>query len=90
MSIRGKVLILATLHDTFPEPRYKNFVGELQLIKEAQQLKREVLLNNPTDLPVACEYMDRDSFDVVDSAADFFAMHYQNLESALVWRKCGI
>ena len=40
-------------------------------LKEAQQLKREVLLNNPTDLPVACEYMDRDSFDVVDSAGRF-------------------
>jgi D-lactate dehydrogenase len=68
----GKVLILATLHDTFPEPRYtKTLWVSCNSLEEAQQLKREVLLNNPADLPVACEYMDRDSFDVVDSAGRF-------------------
>ncbi len=40
-------------------------------LADAQNLKREVLLNNSKDLPIACEYMDRDSFDIIDNAGRF-------------------
>lgn len=65
----GKVLILATLHDTFALPKRQQmlWVGCPDL-KTAQKLKRNVLLTDPKNLPASCEYMDRDSFDVVDSA----------------------
>ena len=68
----SKVLILATLHDTFPKPRAtKTLWVSCSSLNEAQKLKKEVLLNNPTDLPISCEYMDRDSFDIVDDAGRF-------------------
>jgi D-lactate dehydrogenase len=65
----GKVLILATLHDTFATPKAKRtmWVG-CQSLEQAHKLKQEVLLANAEDLPVSCEYMDRDSFDVIDEA----------------------
>jgi D-lactate dehydrogenase len=65
----GKVLILATLHDTFPVPlKKKTYWIACSSLSEAQQLKRDVFMKTPEDLPVSCEYMDRDSVDVVDRA----------------------
>ena len=65
----GKVMILATLHDTFPQPSGRRTLWiSCSSIEEAHELKNKVLLNNPDDLPISCEYMDRDCFDVVDGA----------------------
>jgi len=65
----GKVLILATVHDTFPKPaRSKTYWVSFADLDTALAFRREVCLDNPSDLPVSVEYMDRDSFDVVDGA----------------------
>lgn len=65
----GKVMILATLHDTFPCPTEKRTLWvTCGSMEEAQLLKREVLMVSAEDLPISCEYMDRDCFDVIDSA----------------------
>ena len=65
----GKVMILASIHDSFPVPTSKRTLWlSCRSLEQAQALKREVLLCTPTDLPISCEYMDRDCFDVVDSA----------------------
>lgn len=65
----GKVLILATVHDTFPKPQEKKtFWISCTDFNTAQKFRKEVCLDNPTDLPLSIEYMDRDSFDVIDKA----------------------
>ena len=65
----GKVLILATVHDTFPKPEQsKTYWVSFADLETALAFRREVCLDNPSDLPVSVEYMDRDSFDVVDGA----------------------
>jgi D-lactate dehydrogenase (quinone) len=65
----GKVLILATVHDTFPQPAAtKTFWISFKDLETALNFRREVCLANPDDLPVSVEYMDRDTFDVVDQA----------------------
>ena len=63
----GKVIILATVHDTFPKPKEtKTFWISFDSLETALQFRRQVCLENAKDLPVSCEYMDRDAFDVVD------------------------
>jgi D-lactate dehydrogenase len=63
----GKVLILASVHDTFPKPsKAKTFWISFDSFETALQFRRKVCLDNPNDLPVSMEYMDRDSFDVID------------------------
>ena len=63
----GKVVILATVHDTFPVPKKKRvFWVSFPDIETTLAFRREVCLNNPTDLPISCEYMDRDSVDIID------------------------
>jgi len=63
----GKVLILASVHDTFPKPaKAKTFWISFDSFDTALEFRRQVCLNNPNDLPVSMEYMDRDSFDVID------------------------
>lgn len=63
----GKVLILASVHDTFPKPaKAKTFWISFDSFETALQFRRQVCLDNPNDLPVSMEYMDRDSFDVID------------------------
>jgi D-lactate dehydrogenase len=65
----GKVLILASVHDTFPRPsRTKTFWISFDSLETTLQFRRQVCLDNPNDLPVSLEYMDRDSFDVIDRA----------------------
>jgi D-lactate dehydrogenase len=63
----GKVLILATVHDTFPKAnKNKSFWISFEDFQTAQMFRKEVCLNNPKDLPISVEYMNRDSFDVID------------------------
>lgn len=63
----GKVVILATVHDTFPAPKEKRmFWVSFPDIETALAFRREVCLNNPTDLPISCEYLDRDAVDIID------------------------
>eukprot|EP00535_Pseudo-nitzschia_heimii_P011572 CAMPEP_0197196522 /NCGR_PEP_ID=MMETSP1423-20130617/32402_1 /TAXON_ID=476441 /ORGANISM="Pseudo-nitzschia heimii, Strain UNC1101" /LENGTH=700 /DNA_ID=CAMNT_0042650327 /DNA_START=186 /DNA_END=2288 /DNA_ORIENTATION=- len=68
----GKVLILATVHDTFESPRSsKSFWLSFEDLETANKFKTEVCLDNPADLPISLEYMDRDSFDIIDQAGRF-------------------
>ena len=68
----GKVLILATVHDTFPSPsRAKTYWLSFEDLETTNKFKAEVCLDNPADLPMSIEYMDRDSFDVIDQAGRF-------------------
>jgi D-lactate dehydrogenase len=63
----GKVLILASVHDTFPVPRtVRNVWVSCDSLVTAQNMKKQVLLVNPADLPISCEYMNKDTMDVVD------------------------
>ena len=63
----GKVVILATVHDTFPAPKEKRmFWVSFPDIETALAFRREVCLNNPKDLPISCEYLDRDAVDIID------------------------
>ena len=63
----GKVILLATVHDTFPKPQStQTFWLGFDSLETALEFRRTVCLDNPTDLPVSVEYMDRDAFDVVD------------------------
>ena len=65
----GKVLILATVHNTFRSPpRAKSFWLSFSDLDTTIKFKTEVCLDNPADLPISIEYMDRDSFDVIDGA----------------------
>ena len=76
----GKVVILATVHDTFAEPRKeRHFWISFDSLETALAFRREVCLNNPLDLPISLEYMDRDAFDVVDSAGRAMALSIQFL-----------
>lgn len=66
----GKVLILATVHDTFPKAeRPRTFWVSFADFDTALAFRREVCLDNPADLPISVEYMDRDSFDVIDTSS---------------------
>ena len=63
----GKVLILASVHDTFPRPsRSKTFWISFDSLETTLKFRRQVCLDNPNDIPVSVEYLDRDSFDVID------------------------
>jgi D-lactate dehydrogenase len=65
----GKVIILATVHDTFPKPKTtKMFWLGFDSLETALAFRKEVALDNPNDLPVSMEYLDRDAFDVIDEA----------------------
>jgi D-lactate dehydrogenase (quinone) len=65
----GKVIILATVHDTFPKPKSKKtYWISFDSLETALQFRKEVALHNPTDLPISMEYMDRDAFDVIHEA----------------------
>ncbi|KAL3944980.1 MAG: hypothetical protein SGBAC_000956 [Bacillariaceae sp.] len=65
----GKVLILASVHDTFATPKSsKTYWISFDELSTALEFRREVCLDNPADVPISVEYMDRDSFDVIDRA----------------------
>mmetsp|Transcript_4244 Transcript_4244/g.9804 ORF Transcript_4244/g.9804 Transcript_4244/m.9804 type:complete len:635 (+) Transcript_4244:2-1906(+) len=63
----GKVLILATVHDTFPLPQESKFVWiACKDFATANLIKRKVALSSPSCLPKQFEYMGRDQFDCCD------------------------
>jgi len=63
----GKVLILASVHETFPVPEStRNVWVSCNSLQTAQLFKQQVLLVAPSDLPISCEYMNRDTMNVVD------------------------
>lgn len=65
----GKVLILATVHDTFPKANTKKtFWISTVDFETSLAFRKEVCLHNPQDLPISVEYMDRDTFDVINSS----------------------
>lgn len=64
----GKVLILASIHSTFPQPRRSvTYWIACVDIARAQQLRR-LCLESPDDLPSSLEYMNGASFDIIDRA----------------------
>lgn len=70
----GKVLILATVHDTFEKPEAtKTFWISFDDLSTALDFRRDVCLDNAKDLPVSVEYMDKDTFDVVDRSGRIMA-----------------
>jgi D-lactate dehydrogenase len=64
----GKVLLLASVHDTFPQPVEQRllWVGCSSFAQAAAV--RRLVLSDPHALPTSCEYMGRDAVDVVDEA----------------------
>ena len=70
----GKVLILASVHDTFPQPKnVQTYFMTFSDFDTALRFRKEVALDNPTDLPISMEYMDRDSFDIIDRSGRILA-----------------
>lgn len=68
----GKVLILATVHDTFPKPSAsKSYWLSFEDLETAIQFKEHVALTDPNQLPESIEYMNRDAFKVIDRAGRF-------------------
>lgn len=66
----GKVLILASVHDTFPKPQKASTLWlSVRDFATAQRLKRDVCLaGGAADLPMSVEYMDGDSIKAIDEA----------------------
>jgi len=65
----GKVLILATIHDTFKSPsKTKSYWISFEDLETATQFKTQVCLANPDELPESIEYMDRGCFEIIDQA----------------------
>jgi len=65
----GKVIILATVHTTFySPPNAKCMWLSFSDMDTTNKFKTQVCLNNPADMPKSCEYIGRDSFDVIDRA----------------------
>jgi D-lactate dehydrogenase len=68
----GKVMILASMHDTCPKPdRSKTYWMPFDSLDTTLLFGWQVCLDNPQDIPVSVEYMDRDSFDVIDRSGRF-------------------
>ena len=65
----GKVLILATLHDTYPMPRKDKVIwASCRDFETAQALKRQVCISSPDCMAKSCEYINREVHDAVDQA----------------------
>ena len=65
----GKVLILATLHDTYPMPTEEKVIwASCRDFETAQALKREVCISSPDCMAKSCEYINREVHDAVDQA----------------------
>merc|ERR1740120_493920 len=59
----GKVMILATIHDTFPMPKSSKCVWvACKDFASANALKREVFLSSPSYMAKSCEYIERNQF----------------------------
>ena len=65
----GKVIILASVHDTFAAPNTaRTFWISFDSLDTALDFRRQVCLHTAQDLPIILEYMDKDAFDVVNGA----------------------
>jgi len=65
----GKVLILATIHDTHPLPEQTKMVWVgCRDFATASALKRQVCLSSPQRMAKTCEYIERRQFDMIDQA----------------------
>lgn len=70
----GKLLILATVHDTFEKPKStETYWISFPDLESALKFRKSVALDNPKDLPISMEYLDRDSFDIIDQAGRILA-----------------
>mmetsp|Transcript_23668 Transcript_23668/g.35982 ORF Transcript_23668/g.35982 Transcript_23668/m.35982 type:complete len:710 (+) Transcript_23668:68-2197(+) len=70
----GKVLILATVHDTFQRAAEKgSYWVACKDFETTLRFRKEVCLDNAKDLPISMEYMDRDTFDIVDRSGRILA-----------------
>lgn len=75
----GKVLILASIHSTFPKPKKSQLVWvSCRDFADAHAL-RTLCLENAHDMPSTLEYMDRDCFDVVDRAGRILCFTIRHL-----------
>jgi len=65
----GKVMILATIHDTHPLPSTSKLIWvACKDFATCNALKREVALSSPQCMAKSCEYIERSQFDVIDLA----------------------
>mmetsp|Transcript_28656 Transcript_28656/g.94224 ORF Transcript_28656/g.94224 Transcript_28656/m.94224 type:complete len:643 (-) Transcript_28656:275-2203(-) len=66
----GKVMILASVHDTFEKPQSADVLWvSCKDLATAHKVKAEVNFGNGVkDMPPSCEYMDADSVKAVDEA----------------------
>ena len=62
----GKVLILCSIHSTFPKPVRSTTLWVSCASFETAQTLRKVCLRDSTSLPSQMEYLNRDAFDVTD------------------------
>jgi D-lactate dehydrogenase (quinone) len=70
----GKVIVLATVHDTFPMPQStKTFWVSFNSLTTAQQFREHVALDNAEDVPITLEYLNKDAYDVIDESGRFMA-----------------
>lgn len=75
----GKVLVLASIHSTFPKPRRSQMAWiACDSIATAHRV-RAACLHSPGDLPTTLEYMDRDAVDVVQRAGRGLCWAIQHL-----------
>lgn len=82
----GKVIVLATVHDTFPKPKFtKSYWLSFDSLDTALKFRKDVCLNNPKDMPVSCEYMDRDSFDVIDRSGRVLSTVIATVGGTSLW-----
>lgn len=83
----GKVILLATVHDTFPKPQgTKTFWISFDSLDTARRFRETVALDNPQDVPISMEYLDRDAYDVIDTSGRVMAncIHWTGMTSPLL------
>ena len=75
----GKCLILASVHDSYPAPSQTKLVWVgCKTFEDAARIKREAVLATPQDLPVICEYVDKETVEVVRRSGSFL-LHVLNI-----------
>jgi D-lactate dehydrogenase len=62
----GKVMILATMHDTWPIPTEKKMWVSCKDFDTANAIKREVCLTSTKTMARSCEYFNKEIFEVTD------------------------
>jgi len=65
----GKVMILATMHDTYDMPKKSQLIWiACKNLDQAHALKRQVALKAPNTMAKTCEYMNQETYKGVDRA----------------------